>query len=450
MNFKILAELDFQSIIGESMAQTQTGAELLSKYKSFLLVNEASCSLVNSFVKEAAIHTYDNGVNDALKEVADYISENKASWALATACESINANTASHNYINRNAAKQVEKLLEMDEANVVRYVKNGALKNVMFCEAFRNIAKQIFKETPMVEASADYVVKHPVAFVENVGDGLCFAVEGKIYKIDDDKNITEGVANEVSNTFRTISTILESSCTTIDNHSINVVAGNSVYTISEAGKCEKCKLEKPGEYEGEKLPVSDKDVTPDPDKTDDKEKNKKKAVKESMTVAELRENNRLVLMTANPRHRNQFAALLEGIALIAENYDNIANMDNVSIYSTKNDKFIVIEGANTIYASLLASNRHAAWTINENAVDALSFIKTKTNVNISENYADAVKNHLEKASEIEQETIKQELHEQKVMSYKERIEALTEKFKNDPTKLAILSNIAQELMTAEE
>ena len=450
MNFKILAELDFQSIIGESMAQTQTGAELLSKYKSFLLANEASCALINSFVKEAAIHTYDNGINKALQEIADFISENKASWALATAVESINANTASHNYINRNAAKQVEKLLEMDETNVVRYVKNGALKNVMFCEAFRNIAKQIFKETPMVEASADYIVKHPVAFVENVGDGLCFAVEGKIYKIDDDKNITEGVVNEVSNTFKTISTILESSFTTIDNHEISVVAGNSVYVISEAGKCDKCKLEKHGEFEGDKLPVKDKDVEPDPDKTDDKEKKKKKAVKESMTVAELREHNRLAIMTCNPRHRNQFAALLEGIALIAENYDNIANMDNVSVYETKNDRFIVIEGANTLYASLLASRRHPAWTINENAVDALSFIKTKTNVNISENYTDAVKNHLEKASEIEQETIKQELHEQKVMSYKERIEALTEKFKNDPTKLAILSNIAQELMTAEE
>ena len=53
MNFKILAEMDFQSILGESMAQTQTGAELLSKYKSHLLVNEASCALINSFVKEA-------------------------------------------------------------------------------------------------------------------------------------------------------------------------------------------------------------------------------------------------------------------------------------------------------------------------------------------------------------------------------------------------------------
>ena len=454
MSIKILADLDFQSIIGESTAQTQTGAELINKYKSFLMVNEASCALINSFVKEAAQHTYDNGVNESLTQVAEYINENKASWALATACESINADTRSHNYINRNAAKQVEKLLEMDETNVVKYVKNGALKNVMFCEAFRNIAKQIFKEQPMVEATADYTVKHPVAFVESVGDGLCFAIEGKIYKIDDDKNIVESTANEVSNTFRTISTILESSACTIDGHSISVVAGNSVYTISEAGKCEKCKLEKPGSYEaGQKETKPAVDVMPDAAKSDDKEADKKKAtkaLKESFDVATLRENNRLVLMTANPRFRNQLAGLLEGIALIAENYDHIANMDNVSVYQTKNDRFIVIEGEDKLYASLLASRRHPAWTINENAVDALSFIKAKTNVNISENYTAMVQNHIEAVSEAEQENIKQELHEQAVQSYKERIAMLTEKFKNDPTKLAVLSNLAQELMEVEE
>ena len=33
----------------------------------------------------------------------------------------------------------------------------------------------------------------------------------------------------------------------------------------------------------------------------------------------------------------------------------------------------------------------------------------------------------------------------KVKSYKERIEALTEKFKNDPVKLAVLSKLAQEV-----
>lgn len=412
MNVRILADIDFQRIIGESMAQTQTGAELINRYKSFLLVNEASCSLVNSFVKDAAQHTYDNGVNEALTQVVEYINENKASWALASACENINNNRSSYNYINRNAAKQVEKLLEMDEENVVKYVKNGALKNVMFCEAFRNIAKQIFKEAPMVEATADYTKTTPVSFVESVGDGLCFAIEGKIYKIDDDKNITESTANEVSNTFRVISTILESNNTTIDGHSITVKAGNSEYTISEENKVVR---------EGKE-----------------------------MTAAQLREHNRLVLMTANPRYRTQLAGVLEGIALIAENYSNIANMDNVSIYQTKNDKFIVIEGSDKLYASLLASNRHPQWTINENAVDALSFIKTKTNVNISENYSDMVKSHIEAVSESEQETIMQELHEQKLQSYKERIELLTEKFKNDPTKLAVLSKLAQELMTCED
>ena len=152
---KILAEMEFASIISGAMAQTQTGAEVLNKYKSFLMANESSCALVNNFIKEASACRYDNGINEALEIVADYIQQNKTSWALASACESINSNKSSYNYIHRNAAKQVEKLLEMDETNVVKYVKNGALKNVMFCEEFRAIAKQIFKETPMVAAAAD-------------------------------------------------------------------------------------------------------------------------------------------------------------------------------------------------------------------------------------------------------------------------------------------------------
>lgn len=411
MNIKILADMDFQSIIGESMAQTQTGAELLNKYNSYLLVNEANCALINSFVKEAASHIYDNGVHEALTQVSDYISANKASWALATACENINANNSSYNYINRNAAKQVEKLLEMQEEDVVRYVKNGALKNVMFCEAFRNIAKQIFKETPIVEAMADYTVIHPVSFIESVGDGTCFTIEGKLFKFDDDKNITECTWDEVSNTFRVITAILESKDSQIDGNSISVKAGNGTYVISEANKVVR---------EGKE-----------------------------MTVAGLREHNRLVLMTANPRFRNQLAAVLEGIALIAENYDNITNMDNACIYTTANDKFLVIEGANTLYATLLASNRHPAWTINENAIDTLTFIKTKTNVSLSEQYNNLVKNHLEQVSEKEQENIMKELHEQQIQSYKERIEMLTEKFKNDPVKLAVLSKCAQDLNIAE-
>lgn len=408
---KILVNLDFASLISEAYAQTQTGAEVINKYKAHVMSNESSCALVNNFIREASQCRYDNGVNETLGVVADYINANKTSWALASAVESINANNKSYNYINRNAAKQVSTLLEMEEEDVVKYIKAGALKNVMFCEAFRTIAKQVFKETPMVEATAEYTKVTPVSMVENVGDGICFQVAGQLYKMDDDKNIQEALWNEVSNTFKTVSQLLESNMTVVDNHSIVVNSQVGTYTISEAGKIVR---------EG-------------------------KEGKKEMTISQLREHNRLVIMSTNPRQKNNVAQVLEAIALACENYDSIVNMDNVAIYLTKNDKFVVIESNNKLYATSLMSNRTAKWTINENAIDAISFIKSKTNVSLSDQYQAVIENAVAAADKEEKERIEEELKATEQQSYKERIETLTEKFKNDPVKLAVLSKLAQEL-----
>ena len=62
MNTKTLSELEFNEIINESYAQTQTGEDLLNKYKAYLMSNSCSYGLVNSFVKEAQLCKYDNGV----------------------------------------------------------------------------------------------------------------------------------------------------------------------------------------------------------------------------------------------------------------------------------------------------------------------------------------------------------------------------------------------------
>lgn len=411
MTNKILAEMEFASIISRATAQTQTGAEMLNKYKAHVMANESSCALVNNFVREASICRYDNGVNEALTTVADYINMNKTSWALASACESIKNNKSSYNFINQNAARQVEKLLEMQEEDIVKYIKAGALKNVMYCESFRNIAKQVYKENPMVEATADYTKVTPISITENVGDGVCFEVAGNLYKIDEDKNILEANWNEVSNTFRIISSLLESNMTSVDEHTIVINTSNATYSISEADKVVR---------EG-------------------------KEGKKEMTSEQLREHNRLVLMTTNPRYRNNMAEVLEAIALTCEHYDSIVNMDNTAIYTTKNDKFVVIESGVNLYATLLASNRHSKWTVNENAIESLSFIKSKTNVSLSENYTSLVESAVAAADEEEKSRIAEELKSQEQQSYKERIEALTEKFKNDPVKLAVLSKLAQEL-----
>ena len=302
-NTKVLAELEFNDIINGSAARTQTGADLLNKYKTYLMTNDCSYGLVNSFVKEAQSCRYDNGVNRVLEEVLDYIDGNKTIWALATVCEGIKHNTNSKDYLKRSTLKYVEPLLELDESEVVKRIRTGALKNVMYCESFRTIAQQIYKEQPVVESCNDYVIAHPVSMIENVGDGHCFEVAGNLYKMDDNGDIMEAQWSEVSNTFKTVSSLLESNICTIDSDTIEITAGNAKYTIKEANT-----------------------VT----------KNGKEGT-QVFDIEQLCENNRLVLMTANPRYKNQLSAILEGIVLIAENYDNIVNLDNTSIFSTKND-----------------------------------------------------------------------------------------------------------------
>lgn len=415
MTNKVLVDLEFSSVIANSYAQTQTGAEMLNKYKAHVMANESSCALVNNFIHEASQCRYDNGVNEALNIVSDYINQNKTSWALATACEAINNNNSSYNYINKNAAKQVEKLLEMEENDIVKYIKAGALKNVMFCESFRNIAKQVFKETPLVESTAEYTKTTPVSIIENVGDGICFEICGQLYKLNDDKTIQEALWTEVSNTFKTVSQLMESNLVTVDNHTITVNVAGNTYEITES----------------------------------DKVLRKGKDGERNMNVDQLREHNRLVLMTANPRKRNELAGVLEAIALTCENYDSIVNMDNAAIYCTKNDRFLVIESNGTMYATLLASNRQAKWTVNENTIDALSFIKNKTNATISENYQSSIEKAMENVDEQEKVRISTEFNIQEQQSYKERIEMLTEKFKNDPVKLALLSKLAQDIANCE-
>ena len=411
MNNKILAELDFNVILNESAASTQTGFELLNRYKSFCMANEVSCGLVNNFIKEASNCRYDNGVNDVLEQVADYINCNKTVWALASACESINNNNKSYNYLNRNAAKQVEKLLEMQEEDVVKYIKAGALKNVMYCESFRNIAKQVYKDQPIVEANAEYVKITPVSIVENAGDGYWFEVLGNLYRINENKEIVECGWNEVSNTFKTVTSLLESNMTTIDEFTISVKIGNVEYQISESEKV--VKVGKEGRVE--------------------------------MTVEQLRDNNRLMLTATNPRRRNEMAGVLEAIALTCENYDNIVSMDNVAIYSTKTDKFIVIESGENLYSTLIQSSKYPKWTINEDAIEALSFIKSKTNVSLNDVYEANVRENINNVSEEDQKLLESELKNQEITSYKERIELLTEKFKDDPVKLAVLSKLAQQI-----
>ena len=62
MIFKPLADIDFANVLAEAFAETQTGVELINKYRQYMLKNESSCTLINNFLAEAKNCMFDNGV----------------------------------------------------------------------------------------------------------------------------------------------------------------------------------------------------------------------------------------------------------------------------------------------------------------------------------------------------------------------------------------------------
>ena len=414
---KILTEIEFSQILNEGQAMTQTGSELLNKYRAITMHNESTCNLVNNFIKEASACNYDNGVVAILERVADFVNSNKTRWAIATACENINSCTSQYNYLNRNASKQAEKLVEMKEEEAVKYIKAGALKNIMYCEAFRTIAKSVFKEN-LVIVEADHTIVHPVSIVEKQGTDLYFEVAGSLYKINEDNTIGTADWNEVSNTFRNVTSLLESNIISLTEDTFAVTVGNYEYQVSTVD-------------EGEEKKLSIVKLGKDQER--------------ELTIEQLREDNRLTLTTTNPRFRNQVAQVLECVALLAENINKVVRLDNVMVVESANDKFLVIESNDQVFATSLASRRNAAWTINEDAMKAVDFIKSKTGVNLSESLREAIKANIANVSEEEKKQMEEQLHNQTVDEMKKRIESLTEKFKDDPAKLAVLSKLAQDV-----
>lgn len=418
----LLTEIEFSKILTEGQAQTQTGTELLNRYRAYLMHNESTCALVNNFIREAASCTYDNGIIAVLEQVSDYINTNKTRWAIATACESINNSSSQYNYLNLSASKQAEKLLEMKEEEAVKYIKAGALKNIMYCESFRTIAKSVFKENPVV-VEATHKITHPTSITEKQGTDFYFEVLGTLYKINEDAEISTADWKEVSNTFRNITSLLESNIVTLTEDTFCINYNNYEYQLS---------LVKENEESAEsKLSIV---------------KLGKDSERE-MTLEQLREDNRLTLMTANPRFKNQMARVLECIALLAENLNKVVNLDTVSIVESANDKFMLVENGANVFATSIASRKNAAWTINEEAMKAVDFIKAKTGINLTDLLHEAIQKNIANVSEKEQAKIKEQLHTQTIDEMKKRIEALTEKFKDDPAKLAVLAKLAKDMQS---
>ena len=166
-----------------------------------------------------------------------------------------------------------------------------------------------------------------------------------------------------------------------------------------------------------------------------------------MTVEEMRENNRLYLMTVNPARKNQIARVLEGIAQVAENFDNVVLVEEVSyVRTSKGKQFMIIEGKDCVNFTLLYSPTQKPFSKNYTSiVEALNDIKAICQLDLTSVFEDRINEEYEAKSAAEQNQIRENLEESSMQERRNKIIALTEAYKNDPATLAILSRLSLEL-----
>lgn len=412
--YKVLAGVDFSGKLFEAKAQTALGNELINKYRTFVVANPATCGTINAFLREARLISYDSGIQALVEALAEPINANRYGWALASVCETIeNGGNGYRNYLQLRAVEQVKPLLEMKEEEIVSYIKSGALKDVMYVESFRNIARSVYREQPVVEYCDQYTSVHPIAIYESKETGYYFHAAGRIFRTNE-QGIFEADRKDVSADFLTVANMIESGMVKYNDGAITMECAGRLYSVEEKDDKITCTM---------KL---DENVT-------------------EFNVDQLRENNNYVVNAAPTNQKAQRAMMLEGFAKIVENMDKIAILNNVSIIFNNNDRFIVIENNGNAYAKMLNTNHTSPWEVKGDIAQVVEAVKKYTHIDITKLYENSIVGAVAAAKEKEGQQVKENLEKEAMDKRKQKIAELTEKYKDDPTRLAMLSQIAAEL-----
>ena len=411
MTIKLIKDLNFADKLNSCEAVTESGKECLKNYRGYCYNNAATCGLVNNFIKEAQKYSYDSGVTSILESVVEFVNSNKISWKLDSVCEAINNNTSSYNVLNRAGVEKVEKLLEMDETNVISYIKAGALRGVQYIPEFRAVCKEVYgNKVNENKNTLAYSVSTPVSYIiidENKNQIV--NVNGKVFRISENK-------------------VEETTCEDADFNKINAHLANMkligeslIYTYRPAYLANE-----------NKFTVTESNI----EFTNGK-------VNESFTSADRFKEycDTFTRTMINPNESRQFMMIAGAIAEVFEAMDRIGTIDNAKLFNCANGATVaVIESAGDINVTLYNSYGNVNETNNYSVIkEALNSMKSNYGLNLENLYVkriaeDATKSNTPVVDDFDNINIRLN-----------KINELTEQFKDDPEKLLILNELTKKL-----
>lgn len=419
MNLNLIKGLQFAEKVNMTEAITEAGKEMLKNYRGYLYTNPASYGLVNGFIQEARKYSYDNGVATVLEAVLKYVTENKISWKLATVCESIENSSNTYNYINKLGAQTAEKLLEMNESEVIQYIKAGALKSIQYIPEFRNICKEVYGSSHVNESvTPTFSLLNPLAYAIVLENETWFAVNGKTYCVKEGK--AQNIASD-DETFNKMNSFLPN-FSRLDEDKL-------VYEFQNSWN------EKPYRFV-----ISE-------DSIEFEHGEIKESFNNTVDFKQFADN---LSSTMFGNARNNFLTTAFNVAFVQENMVNVCEVDCAKVLEC-NDGTVatIVEGQDNVLVSVDRSiNCKPGVHEFDLMTEACDTIKNFCGVNLRDNYDNRINEELklqdpEGYSQIQEQLAVQ--RDAKIEARRAKIQQLAEAYKHDPVKIALLSSISKEL-----
>ena len=421
MSVKLLKDLNFADKINSTNAVTEAGKEMLNNYRAYVYSKPVSHAVVNGFISEASNYSFDTGVSAILESINKFVKDNNISWKLASVCEAVNNNSSSYNYINKIGVQKVEKLLEMNEADVVSYIRAGALKDVQYIQEVRKVCKEVYK-TNITEAKAiNYNVVNPVSYVM-VGENKeqYFSVLGKTYSIVEGK-IAEAVCSDTK--FARINQLLENFKREDENISFE-------YKGIHGDTC--------------KFVLNENGLT----------LTKGNNISEHFeTAPQFMEYCNMVSRVMNINEKMNFMRTTNAIAEVFEAMDNIVVLDCAKLMQCSNGTVCaIIEAKDNVNLTVFQSvNAGTSCQNYDYVVEAINQVVKMTGVDLKFMFEERIDEDCKKNNP-EMEAIKEQLDATKEAQFtvrKKKIAMLAEQYKNDPVRIALLNKVAKDLSILE-
>lgn len=306
----------------------------------------------------------------------------------------------------------------MNEAEVISYIKSGALKNVQYIPEFRSVCKEVYKQNINEMRTTTYAISTPVSYVKIEENEQFFKIYDKTYKIDESG---VSVVNDMHDAnFDAINSLVQS---------FHMVGENLVYEYKASYASQPAKFT-----------ISENEI-----------KFEKGTINETFDNAtnfKVYCDNLSHMMVMN--ERLQFMNIINAVANVFENVENIVRVDAAKVVSCSDGTVCaVVEGKNNVNMTVFRSTNYGTSSKNYDfVIEAIKEIEKISGVDLKVVFEDRIVEDCKREQPEDIKNIEEELKATKEALdsvRRKKIEQLAESFKNDPVKITILNNLAKEL-----